>query len=149
MSPEDDFPVEIMIRDYNSELDDPYIYSTWTRYCWYSPEARIETPKQEWFREKTKYIKSILSGDSVKIACFKGNPYVIAGYIVVHQGKIEWLCIKKDLMHEGIQNLLMESMKGRMNGTEERAEDRSEERRTGEGLLGVSHPEGSKPSKDD
>lgn len=112
-------PIEITIRPYESPKDDAYIYSTWTRYAWFSPKEPIKTPKQKWFKEKAEEIKAILSPETVKVACFKDNPYVIAGYIVVHHSEITWICVKKDYRRQGIERLLMQSMKERLHGQEE------------------------------
>lgn len=107
-------PIEIIIRDYHSHNDDPYIYSTWTKYAWHSNKADIKMPKQTWFKDKIVKIKDILLRGTIKIACFKADPYVIAGYVVVHDGMIQWICIKKDLRNQGIESLLTHSIKDKV-----------------------------------
>ncbi len=108
-------PIEIVIRDYNSSSDDPYIYSTWTRYAWYSSVEPILLSKNQWFREKIREIKDILSVETVNVACFKNDPYVITGYIVAKGGELKWICVKKDYHNQGIENLLKSSMKGKIH----------------------------------
>lgn len=119
-------PVEIVIRDYKSPDDDSYIYSTWTKSSWYRKKDPLYIDKQAHFKQKIKEIKNILSPDSVKIACFKDSPYVIAGYIVVANEDIAWLCIKRDFLNQGVEELLTQSMKDKINGTQRRITDKSE-----------------------
>lgn len=113
-------PVEIILRPYTPETDDPYIYSTWTKYAWYSPPEPIRTPKAQWFAEKIQSIKELLPRATIRIACFKDQPYVIAGYIVIAHGRTQWLCIKKEYRDEGIEALLTQDKRphGRIQETE-------------------------------
>lgn len=101
--------MEITIREYDSKTDDPYIYSTWTKYAFYSPEKPIKTAKHVWFKQKIDEIKNLLATSHVKIACIKGSPYVIIGYIVLKDGEIRWLCVKKDYHNQGVEKLLEKS----------------------------------------
>lgn len=102
--------VEIIIRDYNPKTDDPYIYSTWTKYCWYSPTEEHTKTKKDWFTDKIQEIKQLLESGRVKIACFKEDPYVIAGYIVAKDGDVVWTCTKKDYHNQGIERLLTQAI---------------------------------------
>jgi len=106
--------VEITVREYNPDTDDGYIYSTWTQYAWYSPKDPILLTQKQFFKEKNDNIKQILSEGKVKIACLKDDPYVILGYMVVHNDKMEWCCIKKDFRKEGIESLLRNSFRGEL-----------------------------------
>lgn len=106
--------IEIILRDYDPKTDDPYIYSTWTRYCWYSPKEPHHIPeskKAAWFRGKTKEIKKVLETSKVKVACFRGMTYVIVGYIVSSGEDVIWTCVKKDYQGQGIESLLTKSIK--------------------------------------
>lgn len=107
--------IEITIRPYQSSTDDPYIYSTWSKYSWYSAPGKIIIPKGQFFKEKIQEIKTILSEGDVKVACFKNAPIAIMGFVAVYQGKLQWLCIKKDYHQEGIDLLLMKSVKDKLN----------------------------------
>lgn len=107
--------IEITVRPYRSEIDDKYIYSTWTRYSWYSPAQPIHTPKKQFFQDKIKEIKHILEHGYTAVACFKDDPNTIMGYIAVHDGVVQWMCIKKQFSNEGIDSLLLKSIKGRLN----------------------------------
>lgn len=103
--------IEITIRPYDKEIDDPYIYSTWRKYAWYSPEKKITLPKNEFFTKKTEEIKKILFEGVTKIACFKNDPRIFVGVIVTNERKIEALFVKKDYLKEGIDELLKKSVK--------------------------------------
>lgn len=107
--------MEIVIRDYNPKTDDPYIYSTWTKYSWYSPKEEIHVSKKEYFSHLIQHIKYVLMKGETKIACLKDDPYVIIGYIVMHENNISWKCIKKDYHNQGIDELLIKSIKGKIN----------------------------------
>lgn len=108
--------IEIIIRPYQSDIDDAYIYSTWRKYAWYSSPTKIDIPKAQFFREKTQEIKKILEQGYVKTACFKNDPDTFMGIIVVFDGKIEALFIKRDYLKEGIDELLKKSVKDKLNG---------------------------------
>ena len=112
-------PVIVTIRQYDPKIDDPYIYSTWTRYAYSHPKEPILIPKQEWHAAKIQEIKGILSKETVHIACIKDEPYMVVGYIVVHGKDVQWLCIKKDYQNQGIDKLLMDSMKEKLDGKTE------------------------------
>lgn len=112
----------IVTRPYEAPGDDAYIYSTWTKYAWYScrdnlgPRGSLvirplDSNKREWFQEMVHHIHQCLSLGRVNVACFEETPSVIMGYIVVYQGKLEWLCVKKQFHHQGIDQLLKHSMK--------------------------------------
>lgn len=107
--------VEIVIRSYIPIQDDPYIYSSWTRYAWYSAQGPIALPKREWFALKIREIKEILAHGDVHVACFSDDPTSIAGYIAVQDHAVKWLCVKKIYHHQGIEQLLTHSMKEQLH----------------------------------
>jgi len=72
--------------------------------------------KANFFKDKTEEIKKILSEGYVKTACFKNEPTALMGMIVVYQGKTACLFIKKDFRDQGIEELLYNSIKDRLNG---------------------------------
>lgn len=117
--------VEIVIRPYSHLTDDPYIYSTWTRYAWYSPKEPIKESKRIFFKNKSKEIKDILLTNQVNIACCSDSPYFIIGYIAVHDSKIAWMCVKKTYKDQGIEELLIKSMKGKIDERESRSDESS------------------------
>ncbi len=111
--------MEITIRPYTSETDDSYIYSTWTKYSWYSPIEPIDLPKNVYFIKKAEQIKYFLESGLTKVACLKDEPYVIIGYVVAHNNEIKWLCVKKDFRNQGIEEFLLKSVKGKEDGRKE------------------------------
>jgi predicted GTPase len=112
-------PIEIIIRAYDPEVDDAYIYSTWTKYAYYSPTHPITISKSKFMKEKINEIRNYLNNGHVGIACVKGSPAVIMGYIVTHHDQIKWLCIKKEYHKEGIDELLKNSIKEYLDGPKE------------------------------
>ena len=107
--------IEIVIRPYQSYVDDPYIYSTWRKYAWYSAKEKIAIPKGQFFKEKIQEIKKILSEGDIKVACFKNEPAALMGFIAVYHGNIEALFVKKDFLKEGIDDFLKKSVKDKLN----------------------------------
>ncbi len=104
--------IEVTIRDYRSQSDDAYIYSTWSKYAFYSPTEPINMSKEAFFRHKCEEIRNILDDGVIKVACLKGHDYVILGYVVVYEGKVKWLCVKKNFPRSEITELLLKSIKG-------------------------------------
>ena len=112
-----DKTIEVVVRYYQPPMDDNYILSTWSRYCWYSPTEKRSrsTNKPDWFRVKTDEIKRLLAKSMllsdvfIRVACFKTDPSIILGYIVIKDGKQEWLCVKKPFWGQGIEQLLKKS----------------------------------------
>lgn len=115
--------LEIIIRGYDPEIDSGYVYSTWTKYAWYSPTTPITTPKKEWFSEKIKYIKAALETSTVRVACFKDDPTSIVGYAVFKDGVQEWLCVKKYYIGSEIEKLLIGDRDGRNDDRKRQAGD--------------------------
>lgn|SRR4051812_2554624 len=108
----------IVIRNFHAPTDAPYIYSTWSKYSWYSPKAPLRVKKRNFFRQKIGEIRELLDKSIVHIACMKDDPDFIVGYIVVYEGKMEWSCIKKSYRNQGIEGLLVHSVKGKIDGQE-------------------------------
>lgn len=103
--------MKIIIRPYDPKIDNPYIYATWTKFAWYSPKDPIVVSKKEWFKHKITQIQHALQEGQVKIACIDETPDVIMGYIIVKDGKVEWMCVKNQFRDQGIETLLIKSIK--------------------------------------
>jgi hypothetical protein len=106
---------EIIVRDYDFSIDNGYIYSTWTKFSYYSSLIPIEIPKEEFFKQKVEYIERVLEKATTKVACLKDDEEIILGYIVVLNGKLEWKCIKKDFRKSDIEALLLKAVKGKLH----------------------------------
>ncbi len=101
----------VVLRDYDSKTDDPYIYSTWTKFGYYSPKEPITIPKQLWFEQKIQAIREMLATGDVRVACLKYEPYVIIGYSVYFNNVLKKLCIKSRFRNQGVEYLLTKSKK--------------------------------------
>jgi hypothetical protein len=101
---------EIIVRDYDFSIDNGYIYSTWTKFSYYSSLEPIDIPKEEFFKRKIAEIDHHLEKGVTKIACLKEDPEIILGYITALDGKSLWLCIKKDFRKSQIEALLKKSI---------------------------------------
>lgn len=112
----------VVIRDYIPSMDDPLIYSSWTKNNWYSPKEPIQIPKAEWFKLKIKSIKQVLETSSVRVACLSDDPNVIAGYAILDQGRVLWVWVKDRYRRQGIAKLLTQE---KQNGTADREPTRS------------------------
>lgn len=107
--------MEVIVRPYKQHIDDPYIYATWTKFAYYSPQEPIQIPKKEFFQIVASYIATVLKEGDVKVACLKDDRTHVFGYIAVYKGKMEKLCVKKDYRAEGVDQLLVSSMKGKID----------------------------------
>lgn len=121
----------VTLREYEPGTDDPYIYSTWSKYSYYSPKRPVKISKDKFFKDKNAEIKEIITHGKVKVACIKDDPYVIIGYIVVKDGNLEWICVKKDYHEQGIESLLIRSMKGELNGERRSSNESDAEKDSG------------------
>jgi len=113
---------QVGIRHYNPDIDSGYVYSTWIQYSFYSPKEPVKVSKDQFFKDKARAIKDLLEKASVRIACLREDPYIILGYIVYFNHRVEWICIKKDFRSEEIERLLLNSVK---EDYDRREEDRT------------------------
>lgn len=101
---------EIILRKYDSKTDDPYIYSTWSKFCYYSlPQSGALSPKdkKEWFKQKSAQIRQYLEAAQTLVACLRDDPDFLVGYVVGDSQGILWLCVKKQFRNQGIEQLLI------------------------------------------
>lgn len=123
--------MNVVIREYNPKIDNPYIYSTWTKYSWYSPSDIIIISKKKWFQDKIRRIQKCLALGTIKIACLDETPSVIMGYIVVMNRQMEWICIKKEFRDNGIEQLLFKSVKDELEEEEPKETQEPKEEESG------------------
>lgn len=109
-------PVEIILRDLDRLTDSAYIHATWAKFEYHSNKHNIETPKKLWFKEKSEEIAQHLLMSTVRIACFKSCPTLLAGYIISLNGVKIWMCVKKDYHNQGIEQLLEKSIQRKPYG---------------------------------
>jgi hypothetical protein len=89
-------------------VDEPLIYSTWSKNRWHS-EAKKQTPppnKAAWFKAKFAEIKEALQSHNIRVACPADEPNLIIGYAAIRDGEVIWSYVKQDYRNEGIENLL-------------------------------------------
>lgn len=97
--------VQIIIRPYQPQTDDPLIYSTWTKSCYYADKSQV-IDKRDWFTQKIKEIRSHLENHTVCVACFQDDPNSILGYAVFEGHRLVWMYVKKNYRDQGIERLL-------------------------------------------
>lgn len=99
--------VSVVIRDFNSQDDEPFIYSSWRNSSYYSSNSKAPGSASKYFTEKSKQIKDILEKAQVRIACLKDSPATMVGYCVYTGDHLNWLYVKTDYRKKGIGTLLM------------------------------------------
>lgn len=97
----------VITRNYDPQVDNPFIFSTWRNAIWFDTHKEDEVD-HVYFRVMTKEIRRILERQNteVKVACLKEDPDHIIGYGVVDNGTIEFVYIKIDYRNQGIAILL-------------------------------------------
>lgn len=103
----------IILRDYDSGVDDPMIYSTWRNAVWYDKEDRDDQLASAFYSQITKAIKALLKYPDVRvrIACDKEDPDFIAGYSVMKGDNLEFVYVKINYRNKGIAKLLTKGFK--------------------------------------
>ena len=97
----------VILRDFNQDLDQAYIYASWRNNSYYSAEKRPEGKASDFFTKQSRKIKTILQIAKIKIACFKDTPNVIVGYSVAIKNHLCFIFVKPDYRLRGIGALLM------------------------------------------
>jgi hypothetical protein len=98
--------VNIVIREFDKEKDEAFIYSSWRNSAYYLCEKARQEPAPQFFRRLTDIIKSILKVAKVRIACFQESPEVIVGYAISTGTHLNWIYVKEDFRERGIATLL-------------------------------------------
>ena len=98
---------QIILRDFNPEMDEAYIYASWRNNSFYSSYKKREETSQRFFKKQSRRIKHILESARIKIACFPNDPITIIGYSVSRDDHLDWVYIKEDYREIGIGKLLM------------------------------------------
>lgn len=119
--------MQVILRDLTKE-DEPFVYATWSKNQWYGkPRSEFtKETKKEWFSKKFKEIKKSLEGDQIAVACLKEDPYMILGYIVIKDNKLEWCYTKQDYRSSKIEELLLSQVKRENQDGRNKARDQAE-----------------------
>src|ERR1700680_1993246 len=99
--------INIILRDFNQDQDQAYIYASWRNSSFYSSDVTQKINPNVYFNRKTKQIKEILSKASIKIACFEDTPSVIVGYCVHTGTHLDFIYVKSDYRNKGVGTMLM------------------------------------------
>lgn len=102
----DEPSVEIIIRDFDQERDQAFIYATWRNQAYYSALKRPEGDPKEFFKQTTRIIKRVLETAYVRIACLLDSPTTIIGYAVSTGDHLNWIYVKDDYRQKGIGTML-------------------------------------------
>jgi hypothetical protein len=113
-----DSPVKIKIRSMNLAQDQAFIYATWTRGLFHSPNKPIRESWIEWLPGQNAHIAHSLHEYETKIACLEDDPETILGYSVMNGDCIEWVYVKDlqdmngdSIRKNGIATLLTQGAK--------------------------------------
>lgn len=97
--------VKIVIRLFNQDKDQAFIYATWRNQAYYSALIRPEDPSS-FFRQASHNIKKILETANVRVACLYDSPDTIIGYAVYTLDHLNWIYVKDDYREMGIGTML-------------------------------------------
>jgi hypothetical protein len=104
--------VDIIIRPFEKAKDQAFIYSSWRNSAHWDAIVPIDYPSNKFYRAKTKEINEILKTAQVRIASFKDDPNMIAGYAVSEFADLPpstnliFIYVKIELRARGIGTLL-------------------------------------------
>lgn len=103
----------VVLRDYESFTDDPFIFSTWRKAVWFDKQKPTDSLDPIFFRQKTKQIRNILASPNIliRLACLKDDPDQIIGYSILDNMVIEFVYVKVDYRKQGIASLLTKGFK--------------------------------------
>lgn len=99
-------PIEIIIRPFDMQKDQAFIYSSW-RNSYYSLAEDPNINSNTWFRKKSEEIKATLPVALVRVACYKDSHRTIVGYSVSTGTHLDFIYVKADFRKTGIGTLLM------------------------------------------
>lgn len=99
-------PIKIVVRDFDPEQDEAFIYCTWRDQAYFSAIDTPEGDPKEFFRKTTRIIKEILKTAKVRIACLLDSPTTIIGYSVSTGDHLNWIYVKVDYREVGIGKML-------------------------------------------
>jgi GNAT superfamily N-acetyltransferase len=104
----DESSLDIVIRDFDPDIDQAYIYASWRNSSYYSSINPNESiPPKAFFSFKTAAIKKTLKEAEIRIACLKEAPAVIIGYSVITNKHLDFVYVKSDYRNQGIGTLLV------------------------------------------
>lgn len=103
----DESALKVILRDFDKERDQAFIYASWRNGWFYSNIKKPDLPDNEVFRDKTAQIKQILNKAAIKIACLDETPNVIIGYSIATGTHLDWIYVKVEYRNKGIGALLM------------------------------------------
>lgn len=98
----------VVLRAYNPEKDQAFLYSTWRNSVFYDLDDQDMTKAKAWFKFKTAKIKSELIRAKVLIACLSDDPDFILGYSVANVNHLLYVYVRADYRRQGIGALLVE-----------------------------------------
>lgn len=97
----------VVLRLFDQELDQAFIYSSWRNSAFYLSVPAIEESAADFFKNQNAKIKLILRHAQVRIGCLQDCPYVIVGYCVSTGRRLDWIYVKEDYRMRGIGSFLL------------------------------------------
>lgn len=113
-TPEDIQDIKVVtIREFDEEIDIPFIFTTWRNTLWYDSE-RDPRKETQFHKAANQQIRRILNypNTSIRMACLKEDPTFLLGYAVItYLTNLEWIYVKFDEREKGIGRLLTRNIK--------------------------------------
>ncbi len=106
MPPKDDQQVNVIIRSFEPDRDQAFIYASWRNSAFYGARDRAKVPAT-FYHATTVLIRDTLKTAAVKIACVEDAPECILGYSVATGSHLHWIYVKLEFRCRGIGTALM------------------------------------------
>ncbi len=98
---------KIVVRDFDPNIDEPAIYSSWPKALWYGSLNEIKENKHDFFKKYYSYIKNKLQRARVYVACSDSDQTTIFGFAVIDGSCLDWIAVKELFRNQGIASLLL------------------------------------------
>lgn len=103
----DELGLDIVLREFDPEDDQAFIYTTWRNGVYYSQKHLRQEDAKEVFKTLTAQIKETLKSANVRIACLEDTPSAIIGYCIFTDKHLDWVYVKEGFRNNGIATLLV------------------------------------------
>lgn len=100
--------VRVIIRPFDPNRDQAFIYSSWRNAAYYGlPKEKRPGDATEFFKRKSISIRDILANAKVRMACLAHDPNTVVGYAVSTGTHLDFVYVKVEYRNQGIAKILV------------------------------------------
>lgn len=103
--------MEIIVRSFDKDQDENFIYSTMPRNIYFSSHFTIHMELDEFLKQAYEYVKDLIQHASIIVASPTNEPTLIVGYLITHNSNLEFIYVKRAYRRSKIANLMFETIK--------------------------------------